>query len=110
MSNTMEFTETNESFGTIALHDANLHNIIENLSINENNVKLIPDQKYIAQSMGTKLPFLPVIAIEEKKLFKMLCTTHGINVSTIMSAQNNHNDSINIFPKLEVYLQVYLDK
>ena len=44
----MEFTETNESFGTIALHDANLHNIIENLSINENNVKLIPDQKYIA--------------------------------------------------------------
>ena len=60
--------------------------------------------------MGTKLPFLPVIAIEEKKLFTMLCTTHGMNVSTIMSAWNNHINGINIFPKLEVYLRMYLNK
>ena len=96
----MKFAETNESFGTVALHDANLHNVIENLSINENNVKLTLDQKFIAQYMGTKLPFLPVITIEEKKLFTMICATHGMNVSPIMSAWNNHVDSITIFPKL----------
>ena len=53
----MEFAETNESFRTIALYNANLHNIIKNLNINESNVKLTLDQKYITQSMGMKLPF-----------------------------------------------------
>ena len=29
LSNTLEFEDTNESFGTIALHDANLHSVVE---------------------------------------------------------------------------------
>ena len=28
-SKTLEFEDTNESFGTIALHDANLHSVVE---------------------------------------------------------------------------------
>ena len=106
----MEFAETNESFRTIALHNTNFHNIIENLNINESNIKLTPDQKYITQSMRTKLPFLSVIIIEEKKLFTMLCTTHSMNISAIINTWNNHIHGVTIFPKLEVYLQTYLDK
>ena len=109
-SNTIEFIEINESFRTVALHDMNLHNVIKNLSMNENNVKLALDQKYIAQSIGTKLPFLPIITIEEKKVFTILHATHSMNVSPIMSAQNNHVDGITIFPKLEVYLRMYVVK
>ena len=59
---------------------------------------------------GNKVPFLPVIAIEEKKLFAMLCATHGMNASAIMSTWNNHIDGVTIFPKLEVCLRMCLDK
>ena len=40
----------------------------------------------------------------------MLCTTHGMDISAIMNAWNNHIAGVTIFPKLEVYLWMYLDK
>ena len=55
--NTMEFEDTNGSFGTISLHDTNLHSVIENLALDFNKIKLTSDQKYMANSMGVKLPF-----------------------------------------------------
>ena len=60
----MEFTGKNESFGTIVLHDANIHLVIENLTLDYNAIKLKSDQKQIANSMGIKFPFLPAIDIE----------------------------------------------
>ena len=56
-SNAIGFAETHESFGTISLHHANLHSIVENLGTNESSIKLERDQKHAAQCMGTTLFF-----------------------------------------------------
>ena len=109
-SNTMEFADANESFGTIALHNKNLHEVIENLNLDCNDIKLTSYQKHIAKSMGIKLPFLPVITIEERKLFNSLCTACGMNVSLILNEWNKHINGKTIFPKLEVYLRTHLEK
>ena len=72
----MNFEDTNESFGTIALHDTNLHSVVENLALDFNEIKLTSDQKHMENSMGVKLPFLPVIAAEKRRLFSSLSTEH----------------------------------
>ena len=55
--------------------------------------------------------FLPIITVEDKKLFAMLRTNHGISASSIMSVWSNYADRAKgFFPKLEVYFRAYLDK
>ena len=48
--------------------------------------------------------------IEEKKLFAMMRTTHGMDESTIVKVRNNHVNGVKFPPKLEAHLRTYLDK
>ena len=108
-SNTMKFADANESFGTIALHNENLNLVIENLTLDCNDVKLASDQKRIAKSMGIKLPFLPAITVEERKLLRSLSTACSMSVSLILNEWNKHINEKTIFPKLEVSSRACLE-
>ena len=71
-SNSLDYADANESFGTIALHTEALQNSLDDKNANYDEVKLTPDQKWVAKAMGTKLPFLPTSTKEEQKLFSKL--------------------------------------
>ena len=69
-SNASDFKETSESFDTVAIHDAALHEaLVEQWETNvvKEEVKLTSDQKYLCKCMGTTLPFLPFATEEEDK-------------------------------------------
>ena len=109
-SNALDYVDTPESFGTIALHDNGLQDLLDNVVIDVNEVQLTKDQKYIAKAMGTALPFLPVHTFEEKKLFTTLCLEHGLNIQKITKEWMNHVDGIKIYPKLSVSIRTYHEK
>ena len=56
-SNASEYKETSESFDTVAIHNSELHNALneqwENKVV-QNDVRLTSDQKYLCASMGKK--------------------------------------------------------
>lgn len=58
-SNTSDFANTPETFGTVALHSPELAEVVSKIEVGE-EVKLTSDQRYLCAKMGTKLPFLPV--------------------------------------------------
>ena len=60
--------------------------------------------------MGTKVTFLTVITIDERKLFLSFYTAHNIDVSDILSTWNTHVNRKTIYPKLEVYLRTCVEK
>ena len=47
-SNSLDFIQTKESFGTVALHTSELHNLLTNVDVSENLI-LSKDQEYIGQ-------------------------------------------------------------
>ena len=138
--NASDYKETPESFNTVPLHSRELDTALENRcntllekmqsEIDRNllreitrddtkkykrrrraEFKLTSDQRYLCETMGTKLPFLPFTTGEEKKLF------------TDFASQNKHRndhwlalewcnkvDGVNIFPKLPVHIRIYRKK
>ena len=79
-SNTTDFKDTSEQFGTVSLQSADLHMEVEKLSNKiepEVIVSLTEDQKYVCKQMGASgkplpVPFLPVHGVQECKLFDTL--------------------------------------
>ena len=68
-TNASDYKSTDESFDTVALHDAELHEALEAQFSTLGNIKLTRDQQYMCDAMGTKLPFLPFWGEEESKQF-----------------------------------------
>ena len=67
-----DYRMTGESFDTIALHVAELHDALLDQwgnEVDKSDVKLSPDQKFLCKAQGVPLPFLPVVTIEERKKF-----------------------------------------
>ena len=71
-SNASDYKTTHESFDTVALHSAELHEALKSRwedGVNQSSVKLTNDQEFIAKAMGTDLPFLPFVTDEERKQY-----------------------------------------
>ncbi|CAJ1958312.1 unnamed protein product [Cylindrotheca closterium] len=111
--NSSDFKNTQEKFGTITLHDAELAEALAKVQIDE-SVRLTHDMQYLCSVMGTKLPLLPVHTIDERRHFSNL----------VVQLQNGQDKSckkmalewtkavngVTIFPKLPVHLRNYRDK
>ena len=70
-ANASDYKDTEESFDTVALHGADLHQALENkyARIRWHKVNLTREQQSICQAQGVRLPILPFTSREEKKLF-----------------------------------------
>ena len=69
-TNSSDYKDTNKTLGTIALHSEELQNAIEQIEITK--VQLTSDMNFLCNSMGTKLPFLPITNEDEMKLFNKI--------------------------------------
>jgi hypothetical protein len=110
--NASDYKNTSESFGTIALHNQELADAVNGISIdNGDAVKLTHDMQYLCKVMGVKLPFLPVHGVEEFKLYAKL-VTRGINGEERMALEwVNHVDvGKGIYPKLPVHLRNHKER
>ena len=71
--------------------------------------KLSRDYRYIAERQGMKLPLLPVVEPEEKKLFSRLMSQGYPKSDLVDMAEtwNTHVNGTTIFPKIAAQLRVY---
>ena len=127
-TNASDYKDTDESFGTVALHSQELADAVEaawkrikeheDLIDKENEgkaeedrvqitkVKLTQDQKYLCTGMGTDLPFLPFFGGEhESKLFARKVLEAPMDDEEMAIEWTQHVDGINIFPKLPVHIR-----
>ena len=76
-SNASDYISTRESFGTVAIHSAQLAAAIEAIQLppapKDKPYRLTADQQYLCKTMGTQLPLLPVVGKAECQLFEQLC-------------------------------------
>ncbi|KAL7524924.1 hypothetical protein ACHAXR_000781, partial [Thalassiosira sp. AJA248-18] len=112
-SNASDLVDTAESLDTVALHDEDLHQALENrcARIDSKKIKLTREQKFLCQAQGVKLPFLPFTKLEEKKLYSRHYSI--ISKKTEHEASIwwcNHVDGVNIFPKLPVHFRMHHKK
>jgi hypothetical protein len=56
-TNASDYIDTDESFDTVALHSASLHEKLEKKSKELGHVKLTREQQHMCKAMGTPLPF-----------------------------------------------------
>ena len=110
-SNASDYKDTEESFDTVALHSADLHQALENqcACINWHKVNLTREQKAICRAQGVKLPMLPFTSREEKKLFtKYYSAITKKTESDLAIWWCSHVNGVNIFPKLPVHFRMHL--
>ena len=102
-SNTCDYIDTEESFGTVNLAHDDLRAAIQTIEVTDDVVrKLQPNQKYMCRKMCLKLPVQPVITEEEMMLFHQLIRNQSgtINFDEMAVEWCKHVDGIRIFPKL----------
>jgi hypothetical protein len=109
--NASDYKDTDESFDLVALQSTELHEAVNSIVLVDPSVlgKLSSELKFIAKGMGVQLPFLPVLAKEEKMLFVdlILKTTGGFDADAMALLWCKFVDGVTIFPKLPVYLREY---
>ena len=72
-SNESDYARTAEKFCTVPLHTEQLGAAVQAITdVQLVGMKLARNEKYIAEAMGVKVPFLPVCGKDEKKLFSDL--------------------------------------
>ena len=108
-SNSSDFIDTPEQFGTVPLHSATLDDTIKNNITIDPTIKFTGDKKYISNRMGVAAPFLPVYGESESKLFcRLILQMAGkFDENRMANEWCNHVDGNKIFPKLPVYLRSY---
>ena len=77
-SNESDYARTAEKFSTVPLHTVQLGAAVQAIAdVNLVDMELTRNEKYIANAMGVKVPFLPVCGKDEKKLFCGLVALAG---------------------------------
>jgi hypothetical protein len=101
-----DFEETDESFGTVALHSQELHEALEEVEIADNvTVKFTGEMKYLCWAMGVKVLFLPIHRVAESKTFMhLILELSGFDESLMAIEWCKHMNGATIFPKLPVHL------
>ncbi|KAG7346480.1 hypothetical protein IV203_005548 [Nitzschia inconspicua] len=109
-----DYLETDESFVTVPLHTSDLHdkllNRVQQLQeAGDYNSKLSRDFKFICNSWGVPLPFLPVMRRVEYRLFSqlMLNDLQKFDENRMSQLWIAHVNGQGIFPKLPVQLKKY---
>jgi len=111
-TNASDYKDTEESFDTVALHSQPLHDALEERmkEIDASSVKLSRENKYLADSVGAKLPFLPFISDEENVLYAH-CVLDGNfpldDDEKAAIAWCKHVDGVKIMPKLPVHMRTH---
>ena len=111
-TNASDYKDTEESFDTVALHSKPLHDALEKQmeEIDASSVKLSRENKYLADSVGAKLPFLPFISDEEIVLYAH-CVLDGNfpldDDEKAAIAWCEHVDGVKIMPKLPVHMRTH---
>ena len=124
-TNASDYKCTDESFDTVALHDDELHKaMMKEFStddsqdppiaarLNLKNIKLTRDQQYMADAMGTKLPFLPFCGEDEyKRWAKYVMERDGPSDDVKASLDwCKFVDGKTIHPKLPSQIRCYIAK
>jgi hypothetical protein len=109
-SNTADFSDTTERFGTVPLQSPALAAALATISLPA-GVEFTADQQYLCDRMHTPAPLLPVHGEDECKLFVRM-----IN-NTVAGQAGDYEqmavdwcaavDGVKIFPKLPVYLRTH---
>ena len=107
-SNTADYKPTPERFGTVAIHSPELHAAVMEIDV-PNDISLTGDKKYIAESMGVPLPFLPVYGKDEKSLFNRFMVDQGgtPDYGDMAIKWCANVNCTTIWPKLPAYLSSY---
>ena len=111
-TNASDYMDTEESFDTVALHSQPLHDALEERmkEIDASSVKLSRDNKYLADSVGVKLPFLPFITDEENVLYAQCvldCDFPLGDDEKAAIAWCKKVDGVKIMPKLPVHMRTH---
>jgi len=110
-SNESDYERTKESFGTLPLHSKALGDAVEAIDKTQlAGMDLTRGEKYIAERMGVKAPFLPVHSKAERQLFARLvaeCKDSTLDFDKMAIEWCRSVDGKTIFPKLPVYLRTY---
>jgi hypothetical protein len=114
-SNASNYAMTQEKFGTVAIHSPQLTKAVNSIELNKDilEYRLMADQQYLCKTMGTKLPLLLVVGVEEHQLFERLVVTAPqgpINFDQMAIEWCKKVDAVIIFPKLPVYLPTHYSK
>ncbi|GMI52337.1 hypothetical protein ScalyP_jg7316 [Parmales sp. scaly parma] len=108
-SNTSEFKDTAERFGTIPIHTKDLGDALKAHMKDKTPFELSRDMMYIANMTNVPVPFLSVNHPEEKKLFTNLMASSKNFDSEQMALDwiKYVDKDKQIYPKLPVYLRIY---
>ena len=108
-SNTSEFKDTAERFGTIPIHTKALGDALKAHMKDKTPFELSRDMMYFARMTNVPVPFLSVNHPEEKKLFTNLMASSKNFDSEQMALDwiKYVDKDKQIYPKLPVYLRSY---
>jgi hypothetical protein len=108
-TNASDYIDTDESFDTIALHNAHLHSKLEQKSKEIGPVKLTREQQYICKAMGTSLPLLPFVNKDEKKAYCRFVLGRDQSGDYQKAAEEwiDEVDGKNVMPKLPSHMKNY---
>jgi len=114
-SNASDFRSTDESFDTIALHTAELHDALTSQwesNVVQTDVSLTSDQKYLCKTMDVPLPFLPFTSEDERKKFAQCILNPEFPTSDDAASIEwcKFVDGVDIFPKLPVHIRTYREQ
>ena len=114
-TNASDYRDTDESFDTVALHNDKLHEAVETRwdSIDQSKVKLTRDQKFMCNSIGTKLPFMPFRKKEENIQFAKCALDNSfpfLNDNEAAIEWCKFVDGVTIMPKLPVHIRQHREE
>jgi hypothetical protein len=108
-SNTSDYKNTNESFGTVALHSQDLADAIDEIDLPV-NIKFTADQQYVCKAMETKCPLLPFHGRDELKLFNRFILEKQFDDEKWAIEWCAHVNGTTIHAKLPVHMRNQNDK
>ena len=103
--------QTNESLGSVPLHDKLLEEEMGAISIRK-DIKFTSELEYLMKAMNVQCPFPPILSDEEKLLFsKMILQYVDPTFDEYKMSRDwcKHVDGVNIFPKLPTHLRTHFD-
>ena len=108
-SNTADYADTPEKFGTVRIHSSVLAAALKTIIIApEVKAKYTSEQRYLCESMGTPAPLLPVHREAECRLFDdIVRTTGSLDFDQMALDWCQKVNGVTIFPKLPVYLRTH---
>lgn len=109
-TNASDYIDTDESFDTIALHNANLHKKLVKKSNKElGRVKLTREQQHISNAVGTPLPLLPMACKDKYEAYAKYILGRKEVGDFNKAAEDwlEYVDGVNIMPKLPLHLRTY---